>query len=181
MGVSRAATAADGCPYQGGVLTTQAISAAGSSPAPPRLEGATSRHLGRSRVLRSCVSSPVSRWRAVAVLERPAECRLRRVADVLRDERDRKGGAAEQVNGGVQAIASRIRASCGRHTSSPSSPSSAGPRAPRRMITAGRLASRWHACGSPIVNVPQSQRAGSRASFSVAPARTIAARACLRR
>ena len=30
------------------------------------------------------------------------------------------------------------------------------------MITAGRLASRWLACGSPIVNVPQSQRAGSR-------------------
>ena len=29
------------------------------------------------------------------------------------------------------------------------------------MITAGRLASRWLACGSPIVNVPQSQRAGS--------------------
>ena len=28
------------------------------------------------------------------------------------------------------------------------------------MITAGRLASRWLACGSPIVNVPQSQRAG---------------------
>ncbi len=71
------------------------------TPAPPRLNGATSRHAGRSRVFRSYVSSPASRWRAVAVLERAAECRLRRVADVLRDERDRKGGVAEQVGGGV--------------------------------------------------------------------------------
>jgi hypothetical protein len=42
------------------------------------------------------------------VLERAAECRLRRVADVLRDERDRKGGVAEQVGGGVQAYVGEI-------------------------------------------------------------------------
>src|SRR5260370_25951287 len=57
-----------------------------------RLNGATSRHVGRSRLFRSCVSSPASRRRAVAVLERAAECRLRRVADVLRDKGDRQGG-----------------------------------------------------------------------------------------
>ncbi len=38
------------------------------------------------------------------------------------------------------------------------------------MITAGRLASRWLACGSPIVNVPQSQRAGSGAGASCSEA-----------
>jgi hypothetical protein len=48
------------------------------------------------------------------------------------------------------------------------------------MITAGRLASRWLACGSPIVNVPQSQRAGpgaGAAAFSawVADYRLVAA------
>jgi phosphoenolpyruvate carboxylase len=42
------------------------------------------------------------------VLERAAEGRLRRVADVLRDERDRKGCAAEQVGGGVQAYVREI-------------------------------------------------------------------------
>ena len=48
------------------------------------------------------------------------------------------------------------------------------------MIAAGRLPSRWLACGSPIVNVPQSQRAGPGASLSAAPARTSAcARACV--
>src|SRR6202453_82394 len=61
-----------------------------------------------SRLFRSCVSSPASRWRAVAVLERTAECRLRRVADVRRDERDRKGGVAEQAGGGVQAYVREI-------------------------------------------------------------------------
>src|SRR6516165_12269428 len=67
-----------------------------------------SRPMGRSRVFRSCASSPASRWGAVAVLERAAECRLRRVADVLRDERDRKGGVAEQVGGGVEAYVREI-------------------------------------------------------------------------
>src|ERR1700716_3943146 len=76
--------------------------------AEPQRHGATSRHAGRSRVFRSYVSSPASRWRAVAVLERAAECRLRRVADVLRDERDRKGGVAELVGGGVQAYVREI-------------------------------------------------------------------------
>src|SRR3954454_10200490 len=61
-----------------------------------------------SRLFRPLVLSPASRWRAVAVLERAAECRLRRVADVLRDERDRKGGIAEQADGGVQAYVHEI-------------------------------------------------------------------------
>jgi uncharacterized protein (TIGR02118 family) len=61
-----------------------------------------------SRMFRSYVSSPASRRRAVAVLERAAECRLRRVADVLRDERDRKGGVAELGGGGVQAYVREI-------------------------------------------------------------------------
>src|ERR1700722_1293902 len=65
-------------------------------------------YAGRSRVFRPYVSSPASRRRAVAVLERAAECRLGGVADVLRDERDRKGGAAEQVGGGVQAYVRQI-------------------------------------------------------------------------
>jgi hypothetical protein len=50
------------------------------------------------------------------------------------------------------------------------------------MIMAGRLASRWLACGSPIVNVPQSHRAGSGAGAlcSDAPGRTVAcALACV--
>src|ERR1700693_3725936 len=72
------------------------------------MNGATSRHVGRSRLFRSYVSSPASRRRAVAVLERAAECRLRRVADVLRDERDRQGAAAEQVGGGGQAYVREI-------------------------------------------------------------------------
>src|SRR5579859_1420700 len=69
---------------------------------------AATEHAGRSRVFRSCASSPASRWRTVAVLERAAECRLRRVADVLRDERDRKGGVAEQAGGGVEAYVHEI-------------------------------------------------------------------------
>src|ERR1700685_462394 len=54
------------------------------------------------------VMPPASWWRAVAVLERAAECRLRCVADAPRDERDRLGGAAEQVGGGVQAYMREI-------------------------------------------------------------------------
>jgi hypothetical protein len=42
------------------------------------------------------------------VFERAAKCRLGRVADVLRHERDRKGGAAEQVGGGGQAYLCEI-------------------------------------------------------------------------
>ena len=61
-----------------------------------------------------------------------------------------------------------------------SSPSSAWPLAPRRMITVGRLASRWLACGSPIVNVPQSQRASPGASSSDASARSGRVRALAR-
>src|SRR5580658_6407915 len=60
------------------------------------------------RGLRSYVLSPASGRRAVAVLERAAEGRLRRVADLLPDDRDRKGGAAEQVGGGVQAYVHEI-------------------------------------------------------------------------
>ena len=73
-----------------------------------RLFPANGRPLGRLRVFRSYVSSPASRWHAVAVLERAAECRLRCVADVLRDERDWKRGVAEQVGGGVQAYVREI-------------------------------------------------------------------------
>src|ERR1700722_18675663 len=71
----------------------------------PRRDGAARRRL---RLSGPGVSSPVSRRRAVAVLERAAEGRLRGVADVLRDERDRNGGVAEQAGGGVQAYVHEI-------------------------------------------------------------------------
>jgi hypothetical protein len=43
------------------------------------------------------------------VLERAAECRLRRVADVLRDERDREGGVAKQTRAESQMRRRRTR------------------------------------------------------------------------
>jgi len=63
----------------------------------------------RAGAARSHVSSPAGRRHAVAALERTAECRLRRIADPLRDERDGKGGAAEQVGGGVEAHMREVR------------------------------------------------------------------------
>jgi uncharacterized membrane protein YfcA len=63
----------------------------------PLLASLTGRPSGRSRVFRWCVSSPACRWCAVAVFERAAECRLRGVADVLRDERDLRGSKSRSA------------------------------------------------------------------------------------
>src|SRR5439155_25777395 len=77
---------------------------------------ALSRRADRSGVSCSCVSSPESRWLAVVVLERAAECGLRRVSDLFADEPDRKGGVAEQVGGGVEAYVCEVS---GRRLSDP--------------------------------------------------------------
>ena len=59
-------------------------------------------------MVRSSVLSPARRWNSVPVLECAAECRLRGVADILGDERDRKRSFAEPVAGRVQTYVREI-------------------------------------------------------------------------
>src|SRR5215472_3380539 len=111
-------------------------------PASRGLNWAPSPRVGRLRKSRSYVSSPACRWRAVAALERTAECRLRHIADVRRDERDWTGGVAEQVGGGVEAYLREI--SGWRHSDPSDEPSSERPlRASAGQRFGGRFLGWW--------------------------------------